>query len=103
MKVELEEKEKGHMQKDIADVRLTIKVKHFYGAVITVATITAVAVSGWLSLKADVANAKAEFKTEIQLARQESTGLGQRVAKIECLVEQQNRWHIFKEVPRYRC
>ncbi len=91
------------MQKDIADVRLTIKVKHFYGAVITVTTVTAVAVSGWLSLKTDVANAKTEFRAEIERTRQQQAGVLERVAKIECLVEQQNRWHIFKEVPRYRC
>ncbi len=91
------------MQKDIADVRLIIKVKHFYGAIITVATVTAVAVSGWLSLKTDVANAKAEFTVEVKKSREESVGLALRVGKIECLVEQQNRWLIFKETPRYRC
>lgn len=80
------------MDRDVADVRITIKVKHMYAIIITVVGLTSVAVVGWLDLKAE--------------AKEANVGVSSiefRVSRLECLMEQQNNYQIYGIKPREGC
>jgi hypothetical protein len=60
--------------------------------IIPIVVATATATAGWFSLKNDVAEAKTKY-----------TSLDQRVARIECLIEQANQFQIYGIKPTQRC
>ena len=80
------------MDRDVADVRVTIKVKHMYVVIATVVGITAAAAVGWATLKSDVAEAK-KMATELKY----------EVSEIRCLVQQQNNFQIYGIKPTRGC
>ncbi len=80
------------MQQEIADLRITIKVKHMYAVLFTVVGITATAVYGWLDLKAEAKSANTNVFS-----------LEKRVSRIECLIEQGNNYQIYKIKPVKGC
>lgn len=77
---------------DVADLRVVIKIRHIYTVMATVVALTLAAATGWFALKADVAEAK-----------KEATTLRTRVTRIECLVEQQLNYQIYKIKPIAPC
>lgn len=80
------------MDRDVADVRVTIKVKHMYAVIITVVGITTAAAVGWATLKSDVAEAK-KMATELR----------SEVSEIRCLVQQQNNFQMYGIKPTHEC
>ena len=80
------------MDRDVADVRVTIKVKHMYAVIVTVAGITGMAAIGYATLKSDVAEAK-KMATELKY----------EVSEIRCLVQQQNNFQIYGIKPSHEC
>lgn len=84
---------------DIADVRITIKVKHMYAILFTVVAITATAVYGWIDLKATASQGVIQAKE----AKINSSILEIRVSRIECLIDQMNEYQIYKIKPTQRC
>lgn len=82
--------EKQHL--DVAELRLVFRPKHIYAIAAILVGITAGVVTGWLALK-----------TEVAVARQEVQSLEPRVARIECLIEQQNNFQIYGLKPAAPC
>ena len=80
------------MDRDVADVRVTIKVKHMYYVISTVIIITAAAALGWATLRSDVAEAK-----------KMATALKYEVSEIRCLVQQQNNYQMYGTKPTHEC
>ena len=78
--------------KDVADLRLTLKVKHIYTILVTVVGLTLAVVTGWMALKSDVAEAKNGFNS-----------LSKRVERIECLLQQSNNYQIYGIRPTKEC
>ena len=80
------------MDKDIADVRVTIKVRHMYAIIITVVSITSLAVIGWYDLKVEARDANSGV-----------TNIEYRVERLECLMEQANDFRIYGIKPKEPC
>ena len=87
------------MERDVADVRVTIKVKHMYAVIITVVGVTAAAVMGWATLKSDMA----EAKNDVAEAKKMATALKLEVSEIRCLVQQQTNFQIYGVKPTHNC
>ncbi len=79
-------------QGDVSDSLITLKVKHVWTVVTTVVGVTAMLGMGWFELKAEAAEAKRGVET-----------LTNRVARIECLVQQANEYQMYKRLPAYPC
>ena len=80
------------MNKDVADLRLTLKVKHIYTILATVVAITVVIVTGWAALKSDVAEARGGLAS-----------MDKRVGRIECLLQQSNNYQMYGIKPTKEC
>lgn len=78
--------------KDVAEVRFVIRMRHAWAILSTVVLLTAGAVSGWWSLRTDIAAANAM-----------GYGLQAEVREIRCLLRQQNEHQIYKRTPAYDC
>ena len=80
------------MQQEIADLRITIKVKHMYAVLFTVVGVSLTLAYGWFDLKA-----------EAKTATSGVASLDKRVSRIECLIEQSNNYQIWKIKPSKGC
>lgn len=80
------------MQPEIADLRISVKVKHVYFILFTVVIITTTAVIGWHDLKAEATSGNIT-----------ASALERRVSRIECLVEQNNNFQIWQIKPTRAC
>lgn len=78
--------------KDVAEVRFVIRMRHAWAILSTVVVLTAGAVSGWWSLRTDIAGANAM-----------AHGLQAEVREIRCLLRQQNEHQMYGRVPKYDC
>jgi len=79
-------------KKDIADVHFRVSVKTAYRVLVGAVALTLTLSAGWLSLKYDVAEARQKFAQ-----------VEPRVGRIECLIEQQTQYLIYKKVPTATC
>ncbi len=84
---------KRHKEKDdVLESVITLKVKHIWTVVATIFVVAAGMGAGWFELKAEAAEAKRGVET-----------LTNRVARIECLVQQANEYQMYKRLPAYPC
>lgn len=87
------------MSNDVADLRITIKVRHVYAVIATIVGLTLIVSTGWFAIKADISEAN-QIAVE---AKKDASKLNLRVARIECLVEQQLNYQIYKIKPTSPC
>ena len=77
---------------DITEKMVSLTVRHMWFVAIALVSVASTATYGWYSLKAEASEATGAVRS-----------LDRRLTKMECLVEQQTRYQIYKELPRYRC
>ncbi len=77
---------------DVSESSITLKVKHIWSIIMTIVGITAALGMGWFELKAEAAE-----------ARRGVDSLNHRVARIECLIEQQTTFAIYGVKPAHAC
>ncbi len=77
---------------DVSESSITLKVKHVWSIIVTIVGITAALGMGWFELKAEAAEANRGVES-----------LTNRVARIECLVQQANEYQMYKRLPAYPC
>lgn len=80
------------VKRDISEYTITMKIKHIWTVFFAVVTITVTLVAGWLDLRAEAAEAKRGVDS-----------LTNRVARIECLIGQQNNYQIYGIKPITPC
>lgn len=79
-------------QNDVSESVITLKVKHIWTVVVTIVGVTVALGMGWFELKAEAAEAKRGVES-----------LTNRVARIECLIEQANNYNIYRIKPTHTC
>ncbi|HEX7116259.1 MAG TPA: hypothetical protein VF193_14120 [Steroidobacter sp.] len=87
------------MGQDIASSSITIRVRDAVAVVGFLLTVVIGAATGYFSLRSEIA----EAKNTAQLAIVEFEKLMPRVARIECLIEQQTQYQIYGVLPTHQC